>query len=284
MEICLENLSCTLAGGTPFKIKAIDRISMEIPSGQFVAVMGPTGSGKTTLAQAIGGLIVPGSGDLRIGPYRINNKANRRQLWKMVGFLFQFPEHQVFEDTVFKHIAAGLNRFGMSPELTAERVQQAMEAAGLCYSQLKDRSPFQVSGGELRRVALAAILASEPGILILDEPTAGLDGCERNRILSFIKQIHEDKRLTVLYITHRLEEALDYSDRILVMDRGKLYADFHPGEIRANWNRLEQIGFMKTPLLRYLDWLEKRFTDSRPANIYKEDQLVSFIVSLTRGN
>ncbi|TDF90094.1 ATP-binding cassette domain-containing protein [Paenibacillus piri] len=284
MEICLENLSCILANGTPFHKKAIDRISINIPNGQFVAIMGPAGSGKTTLAQAIGGLIVPDSGDLRIGRYRINNKASRRHLWKMVGFLFQFPEHQVFEDTVFKHIAAGLNRSGMRPELMAERVQQAMEAAGLCYAKLKDRSPFQVSGGELRRVALAAILASEPSILILDEPTAGLDGCERDRILSFIKRIHEDKRITVLYITHRLEEALEYSDRILVLDHGKLFADFHPGEIRANWHRLEHIGFVKTPLLRYLDWLEKRFADSLPANIYKEDQLVSFIVSIIRGN
>ncbi|GIP36087.1 ATP-binding cassette domain-containing protein [Paenibacillus sp. J2TS4] len=280
-EIVLKNVNCSLAARTPYSKKVIDYLSLHVPAGQFVAMMGPTGSGKTTLGQMIGGLILPHSGVIRVGPYRLNKKADRRRLWKAIGFLFQFPEHQILEDTVFNHIGAGLNHLGMSREWVSERVKQTMEAVGLCYAQFKDLSPFQLSGGELRRVALAGVLVTEPEILILDEPTAGLDGYERSRILSFIKRIHDEKKMTVLYITHRLEEALEYSDRILVLDHGRLYADFHPCEIRAHWWRLEQIGFAKTPLLRFIDLLEKRLAGKLPESLYKEEQLMSFINNLS---
>lgn len=282
MDIVLENVNCMLAARTPFNKKAIDRISLHVPAGQFVAIMGPTGSGKTTLGQLIGGLILPQSGVIRIGPYRVNKKSDRLRLWKEIGCLFQFPEHQVMEDTVFNHIGAGLNRLGTRREWVAEQVKQTMEAVGLCFSQFKDRSPFQISGGELRRIALAGVLITEPKILILDEPTAGLDSWERSRVLSYIKQIHDEKKMTVLYITHRLEEALEYADRILVLDHGQLYVDFHPCKIRDHWRRLERIGFVKTPLLRFIDSLEKQFVENLLESVYKEEQLMSFITNLSR--
>lgn len=281
MDIVLENVNCILAAKTPFYKKVIDGISLHVPAGQFVAVMGPTGSGKTTLGQLIGGLILPHSGVIRIGPYRVNKRTDRRRLWKAIGFLFQFPEHQVLEDTVFNHIGAGLNRADIRRERVCDQVKQAMEAVGLGYSQFKDLSPFQVSGGELRRIALAGVLAAEPEMLILDEPTAGLDSWERSRMLSFIKRIHDENKMTILYITHRLEEALEYSDRILVLNHGQLYADFHPCNIRAHWRRLERIGFVKTPLLRFMDSLEKRFAEKLPESLYKEEQLISFITNLS---
>jgi energy-coupling factor transport system ATP-binding protein len=282
MDIVLENVNCMLAARTPYYKKVIDRISLHVPAGQFVAIMGPTGSGKTTIAQMIGGLILPHSGVIRVGPYRVNKKADRHLLWKAIGFLFQFPEHQVLEDTVFDHIGAGLNRLGMRREWVSEQVKQTMEAVGVCYSQFKDLSPFQISGGELRRIALAGVLVTEPEILILDEPTAGLDSWERSRMLSYIKRIHDEKKMTILYITHRLEEALEYSDRILVLDHGQLYADFHPCKIQDHWCRLERIGFVKTPLLRFIDSLKKRFADKLPESFYKEEQLMSFITNLSR--
>ncbi|MGG3507734.1 ATP-binding cassette domain-containing protein [Paenibacillus lautus] len=282
MDIVLENVNCMLAARTPFHKKAIDRISLHVPAGQFVAIMGPTGSGKTTLGQLIGGLILPQSGVVRIGPYRVNKKSDRLRLWKAIGFLFQFPEHQVIEDTVFNHIGAGLHRIGPRREWVAEQVKQTMEAVGLCFSQFKDRSPFQISSGELRRIALAGVLVTEPKILILDEPTAGLDSWERSRVLSYIKQIHDEKKMTVLYITHRLEEALEYADRILVLDHGQLYVDFHPSKIRDHWRRLERIGFVKTPLLRFIDSLEKQFVQNLLESIYKEEQLMSLITNLSR--
>lgn len=282
MDIVLENVDGRLAAGTPFYKKAVNQITLHIPAGQFVAIMGPTGSGKTTLGQMIGGLILPHSGVIRIGPYRINKKADRRRIWEAIGFLFQFPEHQVLEETVFNYIAAGLHRLDMSRDFLSEQVKQTMEAMGLSYSQFKDRSPSQVSGGELRRIALAGILITEPEILILDEPTAGLDSWERSRMLSYIRQAHDKKKMTVLHITHRLEEALEYSDRILVLDHGRLYADFHPCEIRDHWRRLERIGFVKTPLLRFIDSLEKRFAKKLPEGLYKEEQLISFIANLSR--
>ncbi|WP_098747872.1 ATP-binding cassette domain-containing protein [Paenibacillus sp. EZ-K15] len=282
MDIILENVNCMLAARTPFNKKAIDRISLHVPAGQFVAIMGPTGSGKTTLGQLIGGLILPQSGVIRIGPYQVNKKSDRLRLWKAIGFLFQFPEHQVMEDTVFNHIGAGLNRLGTRREWVAEQVKQTMEAVGLCFSQFKDRSPFQISGGELRRIALAGVLVTEPKILILDEPTAGLDSWERSRVLSYIKLIHDEKKMTVLYMTHRLEEALENADRILVLNHGQLYADFHPCNIRDHWQRLERIGFVKTPLLRFIDSLEERSAKNLLDSVYKEEQLMSFITNLSR--
>ncbi|MFD0711390.1 ATP-binding cassette domain-containing protein [Paenibacillus sp. GCM10027626] len=284
MDIYLENASCLLAAGAPYEIKAIEGLTAHIPAGQFVAIMGPSGSGKTTFVQMIGGLIPPHSGELRVGPYQLTKKADRRRLWKGLGCLFQFPEHQVLEDTVFQHISAGLNRLDMKPEWIAERVKQSMEAVGLDDAKFKELSPIQVSWGELRRIALAGVLVAEPEILILDEPTSGLDGCERNRILSLLKRTHEKKKMTVLYITHRLEEALEYSDRILVLAHGELFADFLPCEIRTRWQQLEQIGFAKTPLLRYIDMLERRFALNVPDNIYKEADLVSFLASLNWGD
>lgn len=282
MDIVVENVNCMLTARTPFYQKVIDRISLHIPAGQFVAMMGPTGSGKTTLGQMIGGLIPSHSGAIRIGPYRVNKKTDRRRLWKAIGFLFQFPEHQVLEDTVFTHIGAGLHRLDMRREWVSEQVKQAMEAVGLCYSQFKDLSPFQISGGELRRIAMAGVLVAEPEILILDEPTAGLDSRERSRMLSYIKRIHDENKMTVIYITHRLEEALEYADRILALDHGRLYADFHPCKIRDHWPRLERIGFVKTPLLRFIDALEKRAAEPLPESLYKEEQLMSFIANLSR--
>ncbi|MCM3259225.1 ATP-binding cassette domain-containing protein [Paenibacillus lautus] len=282
MDIVLENVNCMLAARTPFNTKAIDRISLHVPAGQFVAIMGPTGSGKTTLGQLMGGLILPQSGVVRIGPYRVNKKSGRLRLWKTIGFLFQFPEHQVIEDTVFNHIGARLHRLSTRREWVAEQVKQTMEAVGLCFSQFKDRSPFQISGGELRRIALAGVLVSEPKILILDEPTAGLDNWERSRVLSYIKQVHNERKMTVLYMTHRLEEALEYADRILVLDHGQLYADFHPCNIRDHWQRLERIGFVKTPLLRFIDSLEERSANKLLESVYKEEQLISFITTLSR--
>ncbi|OZB92726.1 ABC transporter [Paenibacillus sp. XY044] len=283
MDIHLAHVTGIHSPKTPYTRTALEGISLSIPSGQFVAVMGANGSGKTALVQLICGLLHAASGHVQVGPYDMNKKSNRRRAWRVLGYLPQYPEHQVTEDTVFNHIAAGLEHLGLTDEDVKERVHQYLEDAGLCSERYKNASPFQVSGGELRRAALAGVLAAEPNILILDEPTAGLDSLERLNILTCIKQIHLKQRMTVCYITHRLEEALEYSDRILVVEHGRLYADLHPSEIRSHWLELEQIGFVKTPLLRFLDLFEKRFAGHRTRSIYKEDQLVSYIREMGVG-
>ncbi|MBB3129858.1 energy-coupling factor transport system ATP-binding protein [Paenibacillus rhizosphaerae] len=283
MDIHLERVTGVYSPKTPYTKTALEGISLSIPSGQFVAVMGVNGSGKTTLVQLICGLLHAASGHVKVGPYDMNKKPNRRRAWRALGYLPQYPEHQVTEDTVFNHIAAGLGHLGLTDEGMNERVQQYLEVVGLCSERYKNASPFQISGGELRRIALAGVLAAEPNILVLDEPTAGLDSLERLYILACIKQIHLKKGITVCYITHRLEEAMEYSDRILVVEQGRLYADLHPSEIRLRWRELEPIGFVKTPLLRFLDQFEKRFAGHRTQSMYKEDQLVSYITEMCAG-
>jgi energy-coupling factor transport system ATP-binding protein len=283
MDIHLEHVTGIHSPKTPFTKTAVEEISLSIPSGQFVAIMGANGSGKTTLLQLICGLLHAASGHVKVGPYDMNKKSNRRRAWRVLGYLPQYPEHQVTEDTVFNHIAAGLGHLGLTDEGVNERVHQYLEEVGLCSKRYKNASPFQVSGGELRRIALVGVLAAEPNILILDEPTAGLDSLERLNILACIKQAHLNKRITVCYITHQLEEAMEYSDRILVVEKGRLYADLHPSEIRSHWLELEPIGFVKTPLLRFLDQFENRFAGHRTQSMYKEEQVVSYITGMCAG-
>ncbi|MEF2968697.1 ATP-binding cassette domain-containing protein [Paenibacillus sp. M1] len=280
MDIFLKNVRLVHNPNTPNEKIALDHISLHIPSGQFVAIMGAVGSGKTTLIHTICGLLRPLSGDIRVGSYPLNKKANRRRVWKEIGYLSQFPEHQVMEDTVFNHIAEGLNHLGLTRECLARRVNENLEAVGLSNERFRGLSPHHLSGGELRRAVLAGILAAEPKILILDEPTAGLDGWERLRVLSLLKQIHIEKKTTILYISHRLEEALEYSERILAVDHGQIANDFHPSEIRPLWHKLENMGFAKTPLLRLMDLLEERLSAPMPRDIYKEEQLAAYLTKL----
>jgi energy-coupling factor transport system ATP-binding protein len=281
MEIHFEDVSYWYGKGTPFEKMAIDHITLHIPYGQFIALMGETGSGKTTLAQMINGLILPDHGRIIVGPYQITNKTrNLRLLRAKIGYAFQYPEHQLFEETVYKDIAYGLTQQEVPQDLIPSRVKRAMELVGLSYEEIKGRSPFQLSGGQMRRVALAGVLATQPKILILDEPTAGLDPVGRMELLRLIKSMHQEEQITVIYITHHLEEALEYAERILILKHGKIHSDLYPADVIHSLSMIENAGILPTPLLTLISELNQK--GIMLEKIYKEEDLVSALIQMGR--
>lgn len=278
MEITITNVSYSYAVGTPFERQALMGIDVTIPQGQFVAFMGQTGSGKSTLAQLINGLLRPTEGTVRVGTFTLGNKKqDLRALRAKVGYAFQYPEHQLFEETVYKDIAFSMKQQELPDDMIATRVRHAMETVGLSYEEFKDRSPFQLSGGQMRRVALAGVIASVPEILILDEPTAGLDPVGRAELLGLVHRLHREQGLTIIYITHQLEEALEHADRILFLNRGTILADLLPSEVAAHLPELLQTGMLSTPLLRTIAQLNERYGANIPSTIHREQQLTTYL-------
>lgn len=284
MEITITEVSYKYAIGTPFERLALEGVNLTIPQGQFIAFMGQTGSGKTTLAQLINGLLRPTSGQVQIGTYTIEQKKqDLRMLRAKIGYAFQYPEHQLFEETVYKDIAFSLKQQELPDELIETRVKNAMKLVGLSYEDIKDRSPFQLSGGQMRRVALAGVIASVPEVLILDEPTAGLDPMGRQELLSLVRKLHQEQGLTIIYITHHLEEALENADRILFLNRGRIYADLYPSEVASNLSHLTKAGILSTPLLRMVSHLNQNMNAGIPESVYREDQLVEHLLLRKEG-
>lgn len=284
MEIRFQEVSYIYGFGTPFSHTAVFRLTLTIPSGQFVAVMGKTGSGKTTMAQMINGLIRPTSGQVIIGPYTIaQKKEDLTPLRKGIGYAFQFPEHQLFEETVYQEIAFSLKQYGIPEEEIPGRIQRAMEMVGLSYEAMKDRSPFSLSGGQMRKVALASILVIEPKILILDEPTAGLDAGGREELLNEIGLLHRTRHMTILLITHHLEEALEYSERILVLKEGKLFADLKPEQVFRERERLKEAGILPSSLLRFQEALIEKMGDRLPPFPHREKEMADALIRFIKG-
>lgn len=284
MDITFREVSYTYSLGTPFAKQALAGINITIPQGQFVALMGHTGSGKTTLAQLMNGLLRPSSGVVEVGMYQLGQKKqDLRALRSKIGYAFQYPEHQLFEENVYKDIAFSLKQQELPEEMIATRVKKAMELVGLSYEELKDRSPFQLSGGQMRRVALAGVLASVPEVLILDEPTAGLDPMGRQELLSLVQRLHKEQGLTIIYITHHLEEALEYAERILFLHRGEIYADLTPADVLAKLPYLESVGMLSTPLLRTIAYLNNNRNANIPQTIHREDEFVKHLLVREKG-
>lgn len=279
MEITITEVNYTYAVGTPFERLALEGINLHIPTGQFIAFMGQTGSGKTTLAQLINGLLRPTSGELRVGDFTLGQKKqDLRALRAKIGYAFQYPEHQLFEETVYKDIAFTLQQQELPEEMIVTRVKNAMQLVGLTFDEFKDRSPFQLSGGQMRRVALAGVIASVPEVLILDEPTAGLDPMGRKELLALVRKLHQEQGLTIIYITHHLEEALENAERILFLNRGKIHADVHPNEVAQNLPLLSEAGILSTPLLRTIERLNREKPASIPDTLHREDQFVEHLL------
>ena len=225
-EIKLTNLSYSY---TNTSRQALADVDLTIPSGSYTALVGHTGSGKSTLVSLVDGLIRPSTGTVQIGEVTVDQNAKRADLAKLrqhVGFVFQFPEQQLFAETVAKDIAFGPENLGWSADKVAATVKHAMEAVGLA-PELADRSPFMLSGGQMRRVAIAGVLAMEPAILILDEPTAGLDARSTDALLELVAQLHQRGR-TILLITHQMDQAARYADQVVVMNHGRLVAATTP--------------------------------------------------------
>jgi energy-coupling factor transport system ATP-binding protein len=252
MSIKIENLNHIYMKGTPFEKKALNDISFEIAEGEFVALIGHTGSGKSTLIQHINGLLKPDGGKIFIDGEEITaRKMNLSHIRKKVGLVFQYAEYQLFEETIEKDIAFGPRNLGLSDDEINVRVRKTMEIVGLDYETYKDKSPFDLSGGQKRRVAIAGVVAMEPKVLILDEPTAGLDPKGRDAILFQIKELHRRLGITVILVSHSMEDVAKVADRIIVMDDGKNILDGKPGVVFREAETLERVG-LAVPQVTYL--------------------------------
>jgi len=284
MSIKIENLTYVYNPGNPFETKALDNVSVEINAGEFVGLIGHTGSGKSTLTQHLNGLIKPTSGKIIISGTDITDKSVKlRDIRKKVGLVFQYPEHQLFEETIYKDIAFGPQNLGLSESEVEERVREAMEFVKLPFDELKDRSPFELSGGQRRRVAIAGVFAMKPEVLILDEPTAGLDPRTRDELLQEIKVLHNKYKNTVILVSHSMEDIAKLVDRIIVMHRGKIALLGSPREVFQKVEILESIG-LGVPQISYLIRALKSKGIELREDIFTVEEAKEEILKWVRGN
>ena len=270
--------------GGPFEYRALDGVSAEIYDGEFVGLIGHTGSGKSTLIQHLNGLLKPTSGTIEVNGIMIENKSKHmRELRQKVGLVFQYPEHQLFEETVYLDIAFGPKNLGCSESDIEQRVKESMELVGLDYGSIKDRSPFELSGGQRRRVAIAGVLAMKPEILILDEPTAGLDPRGRDEILGQVAELHKKYKLTIILVSHSMEDIAKLVDRIIVMNKGKIALDGIPEEVFKHSQELGEMGLAVPNITRLMKKLRAAGMDV-PEDIFTVDKAKEAILRLLRGD
>ena len=260
MSIKLSNIYHTYSKGTPFERLALDGVSVAINKGEIVDIIGLTGSGKSTLVQHLNGLLKPDKGTATIDDIDITAKGvqakNARQ---HVGMVFQYPEHQIFAETVFEDIAFGPRNKGFSEEDVAKAVREAMAFVGLDYDTFAERSPFQLSGGQMRRVAIAGVVAMNPDYLVLDEPSAGLDPRSRNAVFKEIMALHKSRGIAIVLVTHSMEEAVKYANRMLVINAGKVLFDGEPAVIfKEHGDELVRVGVDVPQVYKLADLLRQR--------------------------
>ena len=251
MSIIVDKVNYVYSEGTAYEIKALDDINLKIEDGEFIGIIGHTGSGKSTLIQHLNGLIKATSGAIYFHGQDIYDKDfDLRELRNRVGLVFQYPEHQLFETTIFDDVCFGPMNQGLSKEEAGLRAFEALRSVGI-PEELFYQSPFDLSGGQKRRVAIAGVLAMKPEVLILDEPTAGLDPGGRDEILDLITRMHRERGMTVILVSHSMEDVAKYVKRIIVMNQGKVMYDDVPKEIFKNYKELEAIG-LAAPQVTYL--------------------------------
>ena len=268
MPVKLEQVTHTYMQGGPFEATAIFDVNLEIRDGEFLGLIGHTGSGKSTLVQHMNGLLKPTQGTVIVNETRIvKDSKDLRKVRQQVGLVFQYPEHQLFEETVAKDIAFGPKNLGLSQEEIDSRVREAVQLVGLPFDEIKDRSPFELSGGQRRRVAIAGVLAMEPGILILDEPTAGLDPSGRDEIFREIKELHRKKEMTIVLVSHSMEDIARLVDRIIVMNKGQVALTGTPREVFAQAERLKEMGLDVPQITNLMLALREKGMDV-PVDIY----------------
>lgn len=258
-----ENLTYTYSIGTPFEKTAVDGVDLEINEGTLAGIIGHTGSGKSTLIQHFNGLIKPTSGKIFIDGQDIWDKDVKiRDIRFKVGLVFQYPEYQIFEETVYKDIAFGPKNMGLSDEEIDRRIKETTELVGLHKENLY-KSPFELSGGQKRRVAIAGVMAMEPKVLILDEPTAGLDPKGRDKILGQIKEYHQQKKSTVLLVSHSMEDVAKFADKILVMNKAKVFCYEDTPDVFKKADQLAEIGLAVPQITRVFLRLKQSGIDIR---------------------
>lgn len=280
MPIEVRHLTHTYSQGSAFQATAIMDVNLTIQDGEFIGVIGHTGSGKSTLVQHLNGLLTPTSGQVLIDGEDMNQKGvDRRRIRQKVGLVFQYPEYQLFEETIAKDIAFGPKNLGLSPEEVDRRVRRAMEWVHLDYDRYAQRSPFELSGGQMRRVAIAGVLAMESKVLILDEPTAGLDPRGRDRILDMVKQLHAQGGVTVIMVSHSMNDISRLATRLIVMNKGRLVADGTPRELFRQVGMMESVGLGVPQATKLCALLRKRGIDI-PDDLYTIDQVREHLLRL----
>ena len=284
MSIEIRNLTHTYMAGGPFERTAIRDVSLTIRDGEFVGLIGHTGSGKSTLIMHLNGLVKPTSGEIHVDGLNLMDKnTSLRDVRKKVGLVFQYPEYQLFEETILKDVMFGPKNLGLSEEEAEARARHALHQVGLTDEAMYEKSPFELSGGQKRRVAIAGVLAMRPTTLILDEPTAGLDPRGREEILSLIKRYHEEEKVTLIMVSHSMTDVSRLCSRILVMNHSRLVMDGTPDEVFMNGDALLEAGLAMPPCAELAERLRGAGFDI-PANAYRPEELKRAILrSLGRG-
>ena len=282
MPISLESVSYTYALGTAFQCRAIDGLSLTVDDGEFVGIMGSTGSGKSTLIQLMAGLLTPSSGRVLLDGEDIHPKSyDRIKLRRRVGLVFQYPEYQLFERTVEKDVGFALRRLGYGPEETREAVRRALKTVGLDYDKVRDKSPLGFSGGEKRRIAIAGVLASDPGILILDEPVAGLDPLGRDAFLDMVEGLNA-KGVTILMVSHNADALSEHARRIVTLKEGRVFLDGSVKEVFSDVFALKSCGICCGQSRLAAELLRERGMDI-PEGTVKYAELLSAVLSARGG-
>ena len=277
----LEHVTHTYQPGSPFQATAIQDVSLTIQEGEFLALIGHTGSGKSTLGQHINGLLKPTSGRVLLDGQDIHEKGfDKRTVRRQVGLVFQYLEHQLFEETVAKDVAFGPKNLGLSQEEIDERVREALSRVGLS-AELSEKSPFELSGGQMRRVAMAGVLAMRPKFLVLDEPAAGLDPQSREDMLQLIAGLHRQGD-TIVMVSHSMDDVARFATRAVVMEKGRIVMDGRPEEIFRRADRLEQMG-LDVPSVCRLGLRLRDMGLSLPDDLFREEQAAEALLALWKG-
>jgi energy-coupling factor transport system ATP-binding protein len=284
MDISLQKVEYRYQVKTPFERLAIFDVTFSIDTGTYLAIIGHTGSGKSTILQHLNGILQPTSGSISLGDRTISagrKEKNLKDIRKKIGIVFQFPEHQLFEETVEKDICFGPMNFGVSESEAKLRAKEAIRLVGLSEDIL-DKSPFDLSGGQMRRVAIAGVLAMEPEVIVLDEPTAGLDPRGRKEIMNLFYQLHKKKNLSTILVTHSMEDAAEYADQIVIMHQGTVYKQGKPEDIFSNPKELIQLGLNVPEVLQFQLLVEEQIGQELPKKFLKLEQLTDAIAAILK--
>lgn len=280
MSIVIEHLNYVYMQGGPYETRALDDVSLTIHDGEFIGLIGHTGSGKSTLVQHLNGLILPTSGKITVDGMDLAEKGtDRRAIRRRVGLVFQYPENQLFEETVAKDIAFGPKNLGLGEEEIDRRVRTAMRRVALDYDKLAQRSVFELSGGQMRRVAIAGVLAMEPQTLVLDEPCAGLDPRGREEILGLISDLHRESGATIVMVSHSMDDVAALAERVIVMNHGKVAMDGTPREIFSRGEELRAIGLDVPQAVELAQKLREKGFDV-PEGIYKIEEVCAAVEAI----
>ena len=273
MSIVIEHLNYVYMQGGPYETKALNDVSLTINDGEFIGLIGHTGSGKSTLVQHLNGLIMPSSGRVLVDGLDLADKnTDRRAIRRRVGLVFQYPENQLFEETVAKDIAFGPKNLGLDEAEIDRRVRTAMRRVALDYDKIAERSVFELSGGQMRRVAIAGVLAMEPQTLVLDEPCAGLDPRGREEILGLISDLHRESGATIVMVSHSMDDVAALAERVIVMNHGSVVMDGTPREVFAKGEELRAIGLDGPQAVELAQKLREKGFDI-PEGIYRMDEI-----------